>query len=111
MTYSVAQIWTIIAALALGTFLIRFSFLGLIGDRPMPAFVLRLLRFTPVAVLPGMVAPLVLWPAATDGQLDLVRLTAALATLAIGIWTRHVMWSMFGGAATLYAGLALTSVL
>lgn len=111
MTYSDAQIWTIIAVLALGTFLIRFSFLGLIGDRPMPAFVLRLLRFTPVAVLPGMVAPLVLWPAATDGQFDLVRLIAALATLVIGVWTRHVMWSMFGGAVTLYAGLALTAVL
>lgn len=111
MTYTASEIWLIIAALAAGTFLIRFSFLGLIGDRPMPPIVLRLLRFTPVAVLPGMVAPLVLWPAATDGQPDLVRLLAATATLAIGLWTRNVLWGIGAGAATLYAGLGLTALL
>jgi len=109
MTYTTLEIWTIIGALALGTFLIRFSFLGLIGDRPMPAIVLRLLRFTPVAVLPGMVAPLVLWPAATGGQTDIVRLAAAVATVAIGLWSRNVLWGVIGGAVTLYAGLGLTA--
>jgi len=59
VTYSTADIWLIIVVLGIGTFLIRFSFLGLIGDRPMPQIVLRLLRYTPVAVLPAMVAPLV----------------------------------------------------
>ncbi|WP_411889267.1 AzlD domain-containing protein [Yoonia sp. SDW83-1] len=111
MTYSSAEIWGIIAVLAVGTFLIRFSFLGLIGDRPMPPIILRLLRFTPVAVLPGMVAPLVLWPAATGGQPDLVRMIAAIATLAIGLWTRNVLWGIIGGAVTLYAGLGVTALL
>ncbi len=111
MTYSTAEIWGIIAVLAVGTFLIRFSFLGLIGDRPMQPIILRLLRFTPVAVLPGMVAPLVLWPAATGGQPDLVRMIAAIATLAIGLWTRNVLWGIIGGAVTLYAGLGVTALL
>lgn len=111
MTYSTAEIWLIIAALGAGTFLIRFSFLGLIGDRDMPPIVLRLLRFTPVAVLPGMVAPLVLWPAATDGQPDPVRLVAALVTIAVGLWLRHVLWAMAAGAVTLYAGLGITAFL
>ncbi|MFG5383919.1 AzlD domain-containing protein [Yoonia sp. R2-816] len=111
MTYSTAEIWGVIAVLAVGTFLIRFSFLGLIGDRPMPPIILRLLRFTPVAVLPGMVAPLVLWPAATGGQPDLVRMIAAIATLAIGLWTRNVLWGIIGGAVTLYAGLGVTALL
>lgn len=110
MTYSTTEIWLIIAALAVGTFLIRFSFLGMIGDRPMPPIVLRLLRFTPVAVLPGMVAPLVLWPAGTGGEPDPVRMVAAIATLAIGLWTKNVLWAMIGGAATLYAGLAVMAV-
>ena len=48
MTYSAIEIWTIIVIMGIGTFLIRFSFLGLIGDRPMPGFVLRLLRYTRV---------------------------------------------------------------
>lgn len=111
MTYSAAEIWTIIGLLGAGTFLIRFSFLGLIGDRPMPPFILRLLRFTPVAVLPGMVAPLVLWPAATGGQPDLVRILAALATIGVGLWTRNVLWAVFAGVVTLYAGLGATGLL
>lgn len=111
MTYSAAQIWTIIVVMGVGTFLIRFSFLGLIGDRPMPAVVLRLLRYTPVAVLPGMVAPLVLWPAATDGVFDPVRMLAAIATVLIGIWTRNVLWAIIGGAITLYAAMGITALL
>ena len=111
MIYSTADIWIIIAILAVGTFLIRFSFLGLIGDRTMPPIILRLLRFTPVAVLPGMVAPLVIWPAATGGQPDLVRFIAAATTLVVAIWTKNVLWGIIAGAATLYAGLAITAAL
>lgn len=107
MTYSTLEIWTIIGLLGAGTFLIRFSFLGLIGDRPMPPVVLKLLRYTPVAVLPGMVAPLVLWPAATGGSADPARLIAACATVAIGVWTRSAIWAIGGGIGTLYAALWL----
>ena len=111
MTYSAAEIWAIIVIMGIGTFLIRFSFLGLIGDRPMPAFVLRLLRYTPVAVLPGMVAPLVIWPAATDGVFDPVRALAAVATVLIGVWTRNVLLAILGGAVTLYAAMGITALL
>jgi uncharacterized membrane protein len=58
MSYSDAQIWIIIVLLGVGTFLIRFSFLGLIGNRELPEWVLRHLRYTAVAILPAMVAPL-----------------------------------------------------
>jgi branched-subunit amino acid transport protein len=108
MTYTTAEIWLIIILLGIGTFLIRFSFLGIIGDRPMPPIVLRLLRYTPVAVLPGMVAPLVIWPAATAGAPDPVRLIAAVVTLLVGVWKKNVMWAIGSGAGTLYAGLFLT---
>ena len=108
MSYSDAEIWLIIALMGVGTYLIRFSFLGLIGDRPMPPFVLRLLRFTPVAVLPGMVAPLVLWPAANGGTFDPVRGAAAVATVAVALWRRNALWGVVGGAVTLYAALIVT---
>lgn len=111
MTYSSAEIWIIIGILAVGTFLIRFSFLGLIGDRPMPPLVVKLLRFTPVAVLPGMVAPLVLWPAATGGVPDLPRLVAAAVTLIVGFLTRNVLFGMIAGAVTLYTMLGVTALL
>jgi branched-subunit amino acid transport protein len=102
MTYTDAQIWLIIGVMGIGTFLIRFSFLGLIGDRKMPAWVLRYLRYTPVAILPGLVAPLVLWPDATGGTPDPARLAAAIATLSVGYLTKGVVRAMLAGVATLY---------
>lgn len=107
MNYSTAQIWTIIVAIGVGTYLIRFSFLGLIGARRMPPLVLRLLRYTPVSVIPGMVAPLVIWPAATGGEPDLARGSAALVALALGLATRNTLMAMAGGAVTLYTMLYL----
>lgn len=107
MTQGPGEIWLIIAGLGIGTFLIRFSFLGLIGNRPLPPWVLRHLRYTPVAVLPALIAPLVLWPEATGGQPDLPRIAAAFVTLATGMLSKNVILSIAGGAATLYLGLYL----
>lgn len=107
MDLSHSQIWAIIVALGVGTFLIRFSFLGLIGSRNLPPWVLRHLRYTPVAVLPALIAPLVLWPAATGGTPDAARILAALATALLGITTRNVLLAIFGGAGTLYLALYL----
>lgn len=94
-------VWGIVAVLAVFTYLTRFVFLGLVGDRPLPAWLLRHLRYTGVAVLPGLVAPLVVWPAATDGETDPVRLVAAAVALGIGAWRRDVIEAVLAGAATL----------
>jgi len=107
MNYSATEIWVIIILLGIGTYLIRFSFLGALGRVELPAWVMRLLRYTPVAVLPGLVAPLVLWPDATGGEPDAARVIAALVALAVGVWFRNVLAAMFAGAATLYLMLNL----
>jgi branched-subunit amino acid transport protein len=99
------NIWLIIAVLGIGSFVIRFSFLGLIGDRPMPPWVLRHLRYTAVAVLPALVAPLVVWPAATGGAPDPARMGAALVTLVAGLLTRSAITAILAGSVTLYLGL------
>lgn len=101
MSYSEATVWVMIAILGVGTYLIRFSFLGLVGDRKMPDWVLRHLRYTPVAILPGLVAPLVVWPTATGGEPDPVRFAAAAATLFIAWWTKNMLAGAVAGAATL----------
>ncbi|PYE84659.1 AzlD domain-containing protein [Pseudoroseicyclus aestuarii] len=103
-------IWTVIALLGVGTLLLRFSFLGLIGQRPLPDWALRHLRYTAVAVLPGLVAPLVLWPEATGGATDPARLLSALAVLGVGVLSRSTIGAMLAGAATLYAVLILLAV-
>lgn len=107
MTASSETIWLVILLLGLGTFLIRFSFLGLIGDRKLPEWVLRHLRYTPVAFLPAIAAPLVLWPEAAGGSPEPARLAAAFVTLAVGLWTKNVLYAVIAGMGTLYAGLAL----
>lgn len=107
MNYSNTETWIIIVLMAIGTYLIRFSFLGPLANMKMPPWALRLLRYTPVAVIPGLVAPLVLWPAATGGQPDLARTMAAATALALGAWTKNVIVAIFGGAGMLYLMLYL----
>ena len=103
MTYSDSQKWTIIVVMAVATYLVRFSFLGLVGDRKMPDWVLRHLRYTPVAVIPGLIAPLVVWPDATGGDTDPVRLVAALVTVAVAWWRGNMLRGAFAGAASFAA--------
>ena len=100
-------VWLVIVVLGIGTFLIRWSFLGALGSRDMPAWVLRMLRYTPVAVLPALVAPLVVWPAASGGQIDPARMAAAAATVAVGLWTRNMILAILAGAVTLFGLLYL----
>lgn len=100
-------LWIVIIGLGLGSFFLRFVFTGLVGNRAMPDWLLRHLRYTAVAILPALVAPQVLWPAATGGQTDPARLAAAVAAMTVGLLTKNVIAAMLSGAATLYALLYL----
>jgi len=95
------ELWVLIAGLGLGSFGLRFVFLGIIGDRPLPDWLMRHLRYTAVAVLPALVAPIVLWPRATGGDPDPLRLTAAAAAFAAGYLSKNVMLGMLAGAAVM----------
>lgn len=100
-------LWIIIVGLGLGSFALRFAFTGLVGDKTMPPWLLRHLRYTAVAILPALVAPQVIWPAATNGELDPPRLAAAAVTLCVGVITKNVLAAIMSGAATLYGLLYL----
>ena len=102
MNYTMTEIWIIILALGVGTFVIRFSFLGILGNRALPLWLLRHLRYTAVGILPAMVTPLVLWPEATSGQMDPSRIAAASLALAVGLWTKNAIWAIVVGMATLW---------
>ena len=95
-------IWIVIISLGIGTYLIRYSFLGIIGGKELPQWLLRHLRYVPVAVLPGLIAPLVVWPSATEGSPDPARLIAAAVALLIGALFRSTLGAIFGGMAALY---------
>ncbi len=101
MSYSPFEIWTIIVIMGIGTYLIRFSFLGLVGSRKMPDWVLRHLRYTPVAILPGIVAPLVMWP--RGGDPDPVWLATAVVTLLVAWWRKGMLAGAAAGGVTFVA--------
>ena len=107
MTYSTTELWAIIFAVGIGSWALRYSFLGLVGDRKLPDWVLRHLKYTAVGILPGLVAPMVLFPAATDGQIDPARLIAAGVALAVGVIWKNVLAAIIAGASTLYLMLNL----
>ncbi len=94
-------LWLVIFGLGIGSFLLRFTFLGFVGDRPLPAWLVRHLRYTAVAILPALVAPLVVY-SGEDGGTDPTRVIAALVTLGAGIWTRNVFAAIGAGAAALF---------
>lgn len=101
-TIETGTLWFIIFALGIGSFLLRFTFLGFVGDRPLPSWVLRHLRYTAVAILPALVAPLVAF-SGDNGSTDPTRLIAAAVTVAVGIWSKNVLAAIGSGAAVLFA--------
>lgn len=96
-------VWLIIISIGLGTYLIRFSFIGLIGDKELPEWFLRHLRYVATAVIPALITPLVIWPDATGGETDPARLLAALVVFVIGIKFDSVIGGVVAGMATLYS--------
>jgi branched-subunit amino acid transport protein len=99
-------LWLVIFGLGIGSYLLRFTFLGFVGDRPLPAWLVRHLRYTAVAILPALVAPLVVY-SGEGGATDPTRFFAAAATLGVGIWTRNVFAAIGAGALTLFLAVYL----
>jgi branched-subunit amino acid transport protein len=94
--------WLVTIALGIGTYLIRFSFLGFLGGRQLPDWALVHLRYVAVAVLPALITPMILWPAATGGQFDPLRMIAAATALWAG-WRLGVVWAIVLGMGSLWS--------
>lgn len=96
--------WSLVIGLAVGTFLIRYSFIGLFADRDLPAWLDRALKlmvpaifaaivFSGVAMVSGEVAGLDHWP----------RYAAALAAVVAAALTRgHMLVTLGVGMAALH---------
>ena len=93
--------WTVTVLLGIGTFLIRFSFLGLLGRRELPEWLLVHMKYVAVAVFPALAMPLILWPEATGGAFDPARLIAAGAAMIAGL-RGSVIGAIVAGMGTLY---------
>ena len=102
MAFDTMTLWIVIIGLAIGSFALRFAFIGLVGNRAMPDWLMRHLRYTAVAIIPALVAPLVIWPAPTDGAPSLIHFTAAALTFAVATMTKNVLFAMATGAGSLW---------
>ena len=80
------------------TYLTRVFFLVSKKDEEMPKFVMRALKFVPVAVLSAIVAPLILAP---EGRLALTHdnpyFVAGLITFVIAYLSKNLIVTVFGG--------------
>ncbi|UWQ25527.1 AzlD domain-containing protein [Leisingera aquaemixtae] len=94
-------LWTVIIGLALGSYALRFAFIGFMGGRAIPEWLMRHLRYTAVAIIPALVAPLVVWPAPAGGEPSLMHFAAAAATFSAGYLTRNVLFALGTGGLSL----------
>lgn len=96
--------WVVTLVLGAATYATRLSFLAWSQERTFSPRVKRLLSFVPVTVLPALIAPVVVFPDATGGAFDPVRILAAAAALGVGLATRSVL-------AVIAVGLIVLSIL
>lgn len=93
-----SEIWPVMLALGLLTFLTRFSFLGLFQNWQPPVWVRRALRYVPVAALTAIIVPELLMP---GGELSLTvlnpRLWAGLLAIFVAVRTRSITWTIAVG--------------
>jgi len=92
------SIWLLFILIALGTFVLRFSFIYLFGKMDMPDWLRRALRFVPASVLAALVFPALTYP---NGTLDLslgnIRLLAGLGGALVAWKTKNVLWTIIVG--------------
>jgi len=103
---SATTVWTVIGLLGVITYLIRFSFLGLLKGRRLPHWATEALGFVPVAVLPALIGPMVaLSP--EGGWAEPHRPLAALVALGVGMATRSLLAGIAAGMGGFWALRAL----
>lgn len=97
------NVWLILLAMGVITFVIRYSVIGLLGDAEMPVLVKRGLRFVPSAVLTAIVFPAIL---VTNGSLDLsldnLRLFAGLLAILVAWRTKNTLLTIAVGMVSLW---------
>ena len=96
-------IWLIMIALALGTFLIRISFIQLLSNREIHPLVTSALRFVPAAVLFALVVPQIL---TRHNSLDLSpanpQMIAGMVAALVAWRTKNVPLTILSGMLVLW---------
>ncbi len=95
--------WLLILGIGVATYAIRLSFVTFFGKRELPAFVLHMLRFVPMAVLSASIWPqLFLVKNALDLSLGNPRWIAGMLAGVIAWRTRNVLLTIVVGMVALW---------
>lgn len=93
--------WLAIVGLAIGTFAIRYSFIGLLTGKKLPPRFERALQLAVPAIFAALVLPLILL---SGGQFDLnLRWPHVVAAIVTGLWA---WWRGGGMLVPLVIGMA-----
>ena len=102
MTPADAVVWAIIVAMGIGTFALRFSFIGLSGYvEDVPPWLERALRFVPAAVIAAIVFPALVL---VDGSVTVAgndRLLAGAVAAAVAWRTEDILATIVAGMGAL----------
>lgn len=104
--------WLVVLALAVGTFLIRYSFIGLFAKQAMPRWLEHGLRLIVPAIFAAIVAGGVAIAGGQFGGLALwPRYAAAAIALAVAVRTRgNLLFTVLSGMSTLHLLLWLQRI-
>lgn len=96
--------WGAVIVIGIGTYLTRLSFIGAFGEREMPTWLERPLRYVAPAVLGAIVLPAVVMP---DGVIDFApssnpRFLAGVIAAAVAIRFRNITVVIIVGMAALW---------
>lgn len=91
------KLWIIILSIGVATFLIRFSFVWLLGNRKVDTTVQKLLQFVPPAVLAALIAPNFFLTAESQFSMENQRMWAGLVAAVIAWKSRNVTYTIMTG--------------
>jgi branched-subunit amino acid transport protein len=96
------EVWIVIVGMTLVTFATRNFFIAFGDSLRLPERVQHALRYAPVCALAALIGPEVLAPGGTI-QLLQPKFFAALAAIAVVLWTRNMLLTMLVGMAVFTA--------
>lgn len=96
-------LWLMLLVIGVVTYAIRLSCIGLLGQREMPALLLKALRFVPLTVLPAIILPqLFLRNDTLALSIQNPRWMAGLLAAIVAWRTRNVLLTIVAGMVGLW---------
>jgi branched-subunit amino acid transport protein len=103
-------VWSLMIAVGLLTFVIRYFPIALLARLELPELLKRALVYVPPAVMTAIIASALFFPGgAPNIVFDMPRLAAAAFAALVAWKTRSVLWTVIAGMCALWGMQALLS--